>query len=201
MARGYSDGSIENDLPMNHISETFNVNHFIVSQVNPHSALFSSLSLRGDVYRRSLFLRVLVSFTHFLKEQCRSWLKNAWDFGLSYSNTSHWAHKRGLFSTITQRYEGGPNDITISPWRGHISSVQAWTMLIKNPTDAEYRDVINASEQAVWPYMPRIKARCRIEAALEKCTKKIGEDCGQGRGNDVPFNPKRWQLADFSLAG
>ncbi len=187
LARGYSDGSIENDLPMDHISETFNVNHFIVSQVNPHSALFSSLSLRGDAYRRSLFLRVLVSFTHFLKEQCRSWLKSAWDFGLSFSNRSHWVLKRGLFSTITQKYEGGPNDITISPWRGHISSVTAWTMLIKNPTDEEYREVINASEQAVWPYLPRIQARCRIEAALDKCTRKIRERiAAKTRGHSAP---------------
>lgn len=29
----YTDGSIENDLPMQQLSELFNVNHFIVSQV------------------------------------------------------------------------------------------------------------------------------------------------------------------------
>ncbi len=29
----YSDGSVENDLPMKQLSELFNVNHFIVSQV------------------------------------------------------------------------------------------------------------------------------------------------------------------------
>ena len=30
------DGSVDNDLPMTKLSELFNVNHFIVSQVNPH---------------------------------------------------------------------------------------------------------------------------------------------------------------------
>ncbi len=30
------DGSVENDLPMKRLAELFNVNHFIVSQVNPH---------------------------------------------------------------------------------------------------------------------------------------------------------------------
>lgn len=29
----YSDGSVENDLPMKQLSELFNINHFIVSQV------------------------------------------------------------------------------------------------------------------------------------------------------------------------
>jgi hypothetical protein len=35
----YSDGSVESDLPMKQLSELFNVNHFIVSQVclTPHS--------------------------------------------------------------------------------------------------------------------------------------------------------------------
>ena len=32
----WSDGSIETDLPTQHLREMFNVNHFIVSQVNPH---------------------------------------------------------------------------------------------------------------------------------------------------------------------
>jgi TAG lipase / steryl ester hydrolase / phospholipase A2 / LPA acyltransferase len=34
------DGSVENDLPMAKLSELFNVNHFIVSQVNPHIVPF-----------------------------------------------------------------------------------------------------------------------------------------------------------------
>jgi predicted acylesterase/phospholipase RssA len=39
----YSDGSVENDLPMKQLSELFNVNHFIVSQV--HHLLPPLLSL------------------------------------------------------------------------------------------------------------------------------------------------------------
>jgi TAG lipase / steryl ester hydrolase / phospholipase A2 / LPA acyltransferase len=34
------DGSVDNDLPMAKLSELFNVNHFIVSQVNPHIVPF-----------------------------------------------------------------------------------------------------------------------------------------------------------------
>jgi len=32
----WSDGSAQSDLPMQRLSEIFNVNNFIVSQVNPH---------------------------------------------------------------------------------------------------------------------------------------------------------------------
>lgn len=43
----WQDGSLELDLPMVKLAEMFNVNHFIVSQVNPHVIPFSTI---GTVY-------------------------------------------------------------------------------------------------------------------------------------------------------
>ncbi|RKP16652.1 putative esterase of the alpha-beta hydrolase superfamily [Rozella allomycis CSF55] len=42
------DGSFENDLPMRKLSEVFNVNHFIVSQTNPHVYLFIPNELKSS---------------------------------------------------------------------------------------------------------------------------------------------------------
>ena len=39
----WQDGSLELDLPMVKLAEMFNVNHFIVSQVNPHVIPFSTI--------------------------------------------------------------------------------------------------------------------------------------------------------------
>jgi TAG lipase/steryl ester hydrolase/phospholipase A2/LPA acyltransferase len=36
--RRWRDGSLESDLPIKQLKELFNVNHFIVSQANPHIA-------------------------------------------------------------------------------------------------------------------------------------------------------------------
>lgn len=66
----YSDGSIENDLPMQQLSELFNVNHFIVSQANPHSALFSTLTVEATVWSPPLYSMV-VGILRFMKAQCR----------------------------------------------------------------------------------------------------------------------------------
>ena len=46
------DGSVDNDLPMAKLSELFNVNHFVVSQVNPHIVPFleKSNSVRKSFY-------------------------------------------------------------------------------------------------------------------------------------------------------
>jgi predicted acylesterase/phospholipase RssA len=38
----FTDGSVAGDLPMQRLSELFNINTFIVSQVNPHIAPFIS---------------------------------------------------------------------------------------------------------------------------------------------------------------
>jgi TAG lipase/steryl ester hydrolase/phospholipase A2/LPA acyltransferase len=65
-----SDGSVGNELPMNQLSELFNVNHFIVSQVNPNSALFSTLSVDANAGSSPLFWSV-VGVLRFLKAQCR----------------------------------------------------------------------------------------------------------------------------------
>lgn len=51
----YSDGSLENDLPMQQLSELFNVNHFIISQVNPHCSILSSLALKATVWSHPLY--------------------------------------------------------------------------------------------------------------------------------------------------
>jgi TAG lipase/steryl ester hydrolase/phospholipase A2/LPA acyltransferase len=170
----YTDGSIESDLPMQALSELFNVNHFIISQVNPHSALFSTLSLRGEFNDRSWLLRALIGYTHFLKEQCKSWIREMGMYILSFKrNAPQWAIKRGLFTTVTQSYEGRENDITIMPWASHVSLLSAWSSVIKNPTDEEFIDVLHASARAVWENFSKIRIQCQVEYTLDQCVQRL----------------------------
>merc|ERR1712203_910894 len=56
----WRDGSMQNDLPMTRLGELFNVNYFIVSQVNPHAQLMTGGGFgtaAGPIYRASQFLR------------------------------------------------------------------------------------------------------------------------------------------------
>ena len=65
------DGSVDNDLPMAKLSELFNVNHFVVSQVNPHIVPFLEKSSRvrrrfhnsGKQKRNGLLIVVTVGST------------------------------------------------------------------------------------------------------------------------------------------
>jgi TAG lipase/steryl ester hydrolase/phospholipase A2/LPA acyltransferase len=125
----YSDGSIENDLPMEQLSELFNVNHFIVSQVNPHSALLSSISFKKRT--QNAIYNAFVGYMRFLAAQCRDWLKNIINFMVFRSGGPTWGAKRGISQALTQEYEGRENDVTISPWTGHISTIRALCSAIK----------------------------------------------------------------------
>jgi predicted acylesterase/phospholipase RssA len=95
----YTDGSLENDLPMQQLSELFNVNHFIVSQVNFHSALLSAITLRPAM-RLTIIYPYFVGYIHFLKMQIKDWVKNIAGFLGSGSFTRSW--KKGAVQVLTQ---------------------------------------------------------------------------------------------------
>ena len=146
----FTDGSIERDLPMQQISELFNVNHFIVSQVNPHSALLSNLSVHATVWSSSLY-SVVVGYLRFLKAQSRDWLKNMIDLVVYNSNAPVWSARRGFTQLLTQDYEGRECDITILPWKGAHSALSAFSVLIKNTTPSEFLGIPHLYLVSVYP--------------------------------------------------
>jgi TAG lipase/steryl ester hydrolase/phospholipase A2/LPA acyltransferase len=157
---------------MQQLSELFNVNHFIVSQVNAHSALFSSMSHRATVWSSSLY-GSLVGIQRFLKAMLRDWLKNFVDLMIYRSNAPIWSAKRGLHQMLTQDYEGREVDIMITPWTAHLSLFNACRSVIKNPTETEYSDAMDAGEAATWPSICRIRAHCHVEMTLDQCVQRL----------------------------
>jgi TAG lipase/steryl ester hydrolase/phospholipase A2/LPA acyltransferase len=101
----YSDGSLENDLPMKQLSELFNVNHFIVSQVNPHSAMLASLTAQTSAWSHPLF-GALMNYVRFLRAQCKDWFKNVISLLVARSLAPAWSTKRGVAQALMQDYEG-----------------------------------------------------------------------------------------------
>ena len=168
----YSDGSIEKDLPMQQLSELFNVNHFIVSQVNPHSYLLSSMATNLDQWTPA-FIGATVGVLKFLKAQCRDWLRNVIDLIVFRSVAPEWAARRGFSQLLTQEYEGRSSDVNIMPWSNDLSIFQAFLSLIRNPTEAEYHRMVLASEKNTWPHVQKLRAHCRIEMTLDQCVQKL----------------------------
>jgi len=148
----YSDGSVEKDLPMQQLSELFNVNHFVVSQTNPHSFLLSSFALSANVWSNAI-VGTAIGSLRFLKAQCRDWLRNVIDLIVYRSVAPEWASKRGFTQILTQEYEGKGSDVNIMPWRGHLSVLQAFLVLMKNPSEQEYHTIVSVSGTPLNHYM------------------------------------------------
>jgi TAG lipase / steryl ester hydrolase / phospholipase A2 / LPA acyltransferase len=145
----FQDGSMENDLPMQQLGEMFNVNHFIISQVNPHAYMLSSLSGNTDVWSNPI-MGFASSLLSFLKNEVKAWIRNIVEFAGGRRLAPLWELRRGFFTQLlTQEYEGRDCDITINPWINHRSLFSAFLHCIYNPSNQDFMDWQLAAEKEV----------------------------------------------------
>lgn len=158
----FVDGSLDHDIPMRKLSEMFNVNFFIVSQVNPHVRAFlepeesfegrqpttpvphrSPLQVAKGVLRREIIHRA----------------QQVADLGVP-QQWYRWA------SVFNQQYTG---DINILP---EVRPSEYLHMMM-NPTPEFMIEATMAGERATWPRMCRIKNCVAIELALIQAIHKL----------------------------
>lgn len=141
----FSDGSVGSDLPMRRLAELFNINQFIVSQVNPHMLFLLDRSNEGLLAKIKYLVRSELS--HRLLQLLQlNLLPRALGF---------------LSSAFAQPFEG---DITIVPkirWRH-------WKLLLSNPTPQALRKLANHGYRSAFYACEMIRDRTAIERALEK---------------------------------
>lgn len=169
----FSDGSMEQDLPMQQLSEMFNVNHFIISQANPHAVMFGTYQVQRSIWSHpitGLFNSLLV----FLKDQLRGWLTHAVELvgGRRFSPLFGTQRELGL-TILTQEYEGRECDISMVPWLSHRSLFSAFLHCIYNPNKLEFLDWIDAAERETWKHIPAIKSHIAEEITLDRCVQRL----------------------------
>ncbi|RVD86125.1 uncharacterized protein DFL_004417 [Arthrobotrys flagrans] len=162
------DGSVDNDLPMTRLAEMFNVNHFIVSQVNPHVVPFLKKEPTKPINPQDI------------NSSNESRCYEAWKSTLVSLAMGEALHRinllteMGIFPTsltkaksiLSQKYAG---DITIFP---EVPLVDL-QKLIKNPTPEFMIEAGLRGERATWPRLSRIKNCCAIELALDRCIHQL----------------------------
>lgn len=141
------DGSVSSDVPLARIGELFNVNHFIVSQTNPHviPRSFPILNTRIAVLLKS-------------EVQFRYW--QLLQMGLVPKLVS------AIFPHFMQPYAG---DVTIMP---HVRLTDL-TVLMKNPTHELVVDFLNRGALQTYPYIDVVRLHCSIERVLDKCVEQV----------------------------
>ncbi|KAJ6781479.1 hypothetical protein PWT90_02683 [Aphanocladium album] len=164
----FIDGSVDNDLPMTRLAEMFNVNHFIVSQVNPHVVPFLPKDdyLPPDAKARKTKQPLpnesdwLNMFTTLARDEALHRLQFMAEMGI-FPNLMTKCQ-----SILSQKYSG---DITILPEIG-LTELPG---LLSNPSaDFMLRSSI-AGERATWPKLSRIRDRCAIELALDNAVHRL----------------------------
>jgi TAG lipase/steryl ester hydrolase/phospholipase A2/LPA acyltransferase len=181
---GWIDGSVDNDLPMTRLAEIFNVNHFIVSQVNPHVVPFLAKDeeiINAEVQQTSAF------------SAGPTWIHNM--ANLAKGEALHRLHvlsEMGIFpnylskarSVLNQRYSG---DITIFP---SISYAQ-FPKVLSNPTTEYMVQCMLTGERATWPKLSRVQNHLAIELAIDEAIGKIR--------TRVVFSPSQTDLRKNNL--
>lgn len=148
------DGSFKSDLPMKNMSEMFNVNNFIVSQVNPHVLPFMHTS-------KHMAIGVIPDLQRYILCQFRAVFANLLDRQLNF------VHELQMIRPLlSQTYRG---DITLIPrgWRWG-----EYLTLLSNPTDEQYQRKLRQSERSTWTEMPTIKLQCCTEFTLDRCLRE-----------------------------
>ncbi|MEM1091337.1 MAG: DUF3336 domain-containing protein [Pseudomonadota bacterium] len=155
------DGSVHSDVPKTHINRMHNVNHYIVSQANPHVVPFmgDEDKERGVVpfLKQLLISGPIHQITHILEAA----QQNLEVPGLqSLINHAH--------AISSQTYSG---DVTIHPkaqWRDYVRT-------FSNPNPRLFQRLVLSGRRAVWPEIERIRNTTRVSLAFDRCRKKLGK--------------------------
>lgn len=161
------DGSVDNDLPMTRLAELFNVNHFIVSQVNPHVVPFlvkEEDSITQEARQSAATVASSPTWLHFITHLAKG----------EALHRMHTLAEMGIFpntltkavSVLSQKYSG---DINIFP---EISYAD-FPRMLSNPTAEFMLQAQLSGERATWPKLSRIRNHCAIELALDEAVHRL----------------------------
>ncbi|KAJ3669230.1 hypothetical protein LUZ60_011180 [Juncus effusus] len=147
--RRWRDGSLESDLPIIQLKELFNVNHFIVSQANPHIAPF----LRMKEIIRAYGGNFAAKLAHLLEMEVKHRFNQVLELGFPLG---------GIAKLFAQDWEG---DVTVVM----PATLAQYSKIIQNPSYNELQKALNQGRRCTWEKLSAIKANCGVELVLDEC--------------------------------
>lgn len=148
------DGSLSSDLPAKRLARLYGVNHFVVSQTNPHVIPFVTDAKRK---RDTMSLLKYASF-----DTARTWINTGaalWRKPMS-SNERLTRLTATMLSIINQNYKG---DINIIPPKQFSNPVKQFGWKDRE----EMAELIDAGRRATWPKIEMIRLQSQISRTLE----------------------------------
>ena len=154
----WADGGVSLDIPMGRMGRLHNVNHFIVSQTNPHVLPFVSNRNRAGVLP-------------FLLDFATSSIHAQWHQAISVS-------KKRISNRQTRFWLDRADAILGQDYLGHINlhpdfPLHRYLKVMSNPSNNEILNYILAGQKATWPKLAMIKNQTRISRVLRNCTHRL----------------------------
>ena len=156
------DGTITQDIPSARMTELFNCNNFIVSQVNPHLNFVLHLAEESHgrrqktarSYQRRNAVQKLLRVANFLL------------LNIKYS-----IQKLLEVDLLDIRFVRTLQGVLMQDFRGHITILPSlrWTdysRISSNPTEKDMDRYISRGEQSTWPHVESIRYTMKIETTL-----------------------------------
>lgn len=154
-SRRWVDGSVSDDLPAKRLARLYGVNHYIVSQTNPHVLPFVS-----DGHRKQTSLGLIQSAS---LRATREWL-NVVTLIIARADKKNGAVTQAtslMRSIINQDYVG---DINILPDYRFINPRN----LLGFPGEKQVLKLIASGERCTWPKLEMIRLQTRISRTLRE---------------------------------
>lgn len=168
----WADGSIYGDLPKLRLARLFNVNHFLVSQTNPHVA--PVLGLAGQRGAAARVASATASTARFQGAWATDLLRRA---APAWSGPVHRMAERAN-ALVSQDYRG---DIDVHPrFRPALL-----TRMVVNPSREDLATFIREGERATWPRLPRIVDQTRLARVFRECVALLTEEPGRPERDGV----------------
>ena len=155
------DGSVHEDIPKEKVNRMHNVNHYIVSQINPHVVPF--LSDEAEKTGVMPFLQeVAIKGPMLQVEHILDMVQRYFDVpGLgSILKKAH--------AIVGQNYSG---DITIYPQRNELNMRN----LFANASTEVAQQLMLAGRRATWPRIERIRNTTQISRSFDQCLQRLGD--------------------------
>ena len=158
-SRRWVDGSVSDDMPAKRLARLYGVNHYIVSQTNPHVLPFVT-----DGHRKQSTMGILGTAG---RRATREWF-NAITLILDRADRKNGVVTRTtslMRSVINQDYVG---DINILPDYRLINP----TRLLGFPGEKQVLKLIASGERCTWPKLEMIRQQTRIGRTLRQILQK-----------------------------
>jgi NTE family protein len=162
-SRRWVDGSVSDDMPAKRLARLYGVNHYIVSQTNPHVIPFVT-----DGKRKSDALSLIRNAS---ASTARAWVNAgaaSLERPLSMSPTLN-RYTNMALSVLNQDYIG---DINILPPKRFFNPFKVLAYL----SAREILDLVDSGQRATWPRIEMIRIQTRISRCLARILRDYDDE-------------------------